>query len=77
MTFGIQPTEPATGYGYIETGDDLATGAKTVARFVEKPNRERAEELLASGRYLWNSGMFMLPVGQFLAELLRFRPRRA
>lgn len=74
VTFGIQPTEPATGYGYIETGDDLETGAKTVARFVEKPNRERAEELLASGRYLWNSGMFMLPVGQFLAELLRFAP---
>ena len=68
-----QPTEPATGYGYIEIGDDLETGAKTVARFVEKPNRERAEELLASGRYLWNSGMFMLPVGQFLAEILRMR----
>lgn len=74
VTFGIRPTEPATGYGYIETGDDLATGAKTVARFVEKPTRERAEELLASGRYLWNSGMFMLPVGQFLAEILRYAP---
>ena len=77
VTFGIQPTEPATGYGYIETGDDLETGAKTVARFVEKPNRERAEELLASGRYLWNSGMFMLPVGQFLAEIAAFRSGRA
>ena len=74
VTFGIRPTEPATGYGYIETGADLDTGAKTVARFVEKPNRERAEELLASGRYLWNSGMFMLPVGRFLAEILRYAP---
>ncbi|CAN7316606.1 mannose-1-phosphate guanylyltransferase/mannose-6-phosphate isomerase [Pararhizobium sp. LjRoot238] len=74
VTFGIEPTEAATGYGYIETGEALETGAKTVARFVEKPNRERAEELLASGRYLWNSGMFMLPVGQFLGEILRFAP---
>ena len=74
VTFGIQPTEPATGYGYIEMGEDLETGAKTVARFVEKPDREKAEELLASGRYLWNSGMFMLPVGQFLAEILRYAP---
>jgi mannose-1-phosphate guanylyltransferase len=74
VTFGIQPTEPATGYGYIEKGETLETGANTVARFVEKPNRERAEELLASGNYLWNSGMFMLPVGQFLAEILRYAP---
>ncbi|OQP86945.1 mannose-1-phosphate guanylyltransferase/mannose-6-phosphate isomerase [Rhizobium rhizosphaerae] len=74
VTFGIQPTEPATGYGYIETGDALPGGACTVARFVEKPNRARAEELLASGRYLWNSGMFMLPVGLFLEEIQRFEP---
>ncbi|MCD7109677.1 mannose-1-phosphate guanylyltransferase/mannose-6-phosphate isomerase [Rhizobium sp. DKSPLA3] len=74
VTFGITPTEPATGYGYIETGDALAGGAKTVARFVEKPNRLKAEALLATGRYLWNSGMFMLPIRLFLEDLARFAP---
>ncbi|SEM14483.1 mannose-1-phosphate guanylyltransferase/mannose-6-phosphate isomerase [Xaviernesmea oryzae] len=74
VTFGIQPTEPATGYGYIETGSALPDGAHTVARFVEKPNQARAVELLASGRYLWNSGMFMLPVGLFLDEIRRYEP---
>lgn len=74
VTFGITPTEPATGYGYIETGTDLHSGAKTVARFVEKPDQARAEQLLASGRYLWNSGMFMLPVSLFLSELAALTP---
>ncbi|CAN7413720.1 mannose-1-phosphate guanylyltransferase/mannose-6-phosphate isomerase [Rhizobium sp. LjRoot98] len=74
VTFGIKPTEPATGYGYIEIGADLDTGARTVARFVEKPDQARAEELLASGRYLWNSGMFMLPVALFLSEMAAFAP---
>ncbi|QRM53419.1 mannose-1-phosphate guanylyltransferase/mannose-6-phosphate isomerase [Sinorhizobium sp. BG8] len=69
VTFGITPTEPATGYGYIEIGDPLSSGAHAVKRFVEKPDRDRAEEMLASGNYLWNSGMFMLPVGPFLKEL--------
>lgn len=74
VTFGITPTEPATGYGYIEMGDDLPSGAKSVVRFVEKPDRSRAEELLATGRYVWNSGMFMLPTRLFLAELATFEP---
>ncbi|WP_275786222.1 mannose-1-phosphate guanylyltransferase/mannose-6-phosphate isomerase [Pararhizobium gei] len=74
VTFGIAPTEAATGYGYIEIGVDLDTGAKTVARFVEKPDQARAAQLLESGRYLWNSGMFMLPVGLFLSELATFVP---
>lgn len=74
VTFGIKPTEPATGYGYIETGDTLATGAHKVSRFIEKPNLERARALLADGRYLWNSGMFMLPVGQFLADIRLYAP---
>ncbi|KQS76243.1 mannose-1-phosphate guanyltransferase [Rhizobium sp. Leaf384] len=74
VTFGITPTEPATGYGYIETGEALPGGARTVARFVEKPNRETAEALLETGNYLWNSGMFMLPVRPFLADLARFEP---
>jgi mannose-1-phosphate guanylyltransferase len=74
VTFGITPTEPATGYGYIEIGAELKGGANAVARFVEKPDRARAEELLATGRYLWNSGMFMLPIRGFLADLQAFEP---
>ncbi|MGD9481618.1 mannose-1-phosphate guanylyltransferase/mannose-6-phosphate isomerase, partial [Shinella sp. G-2] len=74
VTFGITPTEPATGYGYIETGEDLGNGAHAVRRFVEKPDRERAEAMLATGGYLWNSGMFMLPVGLFLRELRQYAP---
>jgi mannose-1-phosphate guanylyltransferase len=58
-TVGIVPTRPETGYGYIEVGDaTLGSGAKSVARFVEKPNRERAQEFLAGGKHLWNAGMF-------------------
>lgn len=75
VTFGITPTEPATGYGYIECGDELTEGTNRVARFVEKPDRTKAEAMLATGRYLWNSGMFMLPVALFLDELQRFAPQ--
>ena len=63
MTFGIRPTSPATGYGWIEAGPVIAQkrGASVhrVERFVEKPDRARAEAYLASGRHLWNSGMFV------------------
>ena len=74
VTFGITPTEPATGYGYIETGEDLGNGAHAVRRFVEKPDRETAAAMLETGGYLWNSGMFMLPVGLFLRELQQYAP---
>lgn len=57
-TVGIVPTRPETGYGYIEVGGDLGDGVKEVARFVEKPNRERAEQFLAGKKHLWNAGMF-------------------
>jgi mannose-1-phosphate guanylyltransferase len=57
-TIGVVPTRPETGYGYIEVGADLADGAKQVARFVEKPDRPRAEAFLAGGKHLWNAGMF-------------------
>lgn len=67
-TFGITPTEPATGYGYIEAGEQQDTGASAVKRFVEKPNAERAAEMIATGRYYWNSGMFMFDTGVFLSE---------
>lgn len=63
VTIGIRPTGPETGYGYIEAGDAFADmgdhKALKVVRFVEKPNREKAEEYLAAGNYFWNSGMFV------------------
>ncbi|MEZ5980049.1 MAG: sugar phosphate nucleotidyltransferase [Planctomycetota bacterium] len=63
LTFGVRPTHPATGYGYIETGDEIARrgglAVDAVRRFVEKPDRARAEEFLATGRFLWNAGIFL------------------
>lgn len=58
VTIGINPTRPATGYGYIEQGAAASNGFK-VARFVEKPTLAKAEDYLASGRYLWNAGIFV------------------
>ncbi len=60
VTFGITPTAPETGYGYIEAGAELGNGVRSVARFVEKPDRATAEKMLAAGGYYWNSGTFML-----------------
>jgi mannose-1-phosphate guanylyltransferase len=74
VTFGITPTEPATGYGYIEAGEALGNGAMAVRRFVEKPDQDKAQEMIAAGGYFWNSGMFMLPVGLFLNELRQYAP---
>jgi mannose-1-phosphate guanylyltransferase / mannose-6-phosphate isomerase len=76
VTFGIQPTEPHTGYGYIELGDALPGESQgwQIKRFVEKPDAQRARDYLASGRFLWNSGMFVLPVRRFLEELQAFHP---
>lgn len=77
VTFGIVPNTPETGYGYIQRGDALTEDSHTpyqVARFVEKPDRERAEAYLASGEYYWNSGMFMFRAKKYLSELSKFRP---
>ncbi|MBX4926376.1 mannose-1-phosphate guanylyltransferase/mannose-6-phosphate isomerase [Rhizobium binae] len=74
VTFGIQPAEPATGYGYIEGGQPLATGACVVARFIEKPLLANAEEMLAAGGFYWNSGMFMFSVSCLLDELRTYAP---
>jgi mannose-1-phosphate guanylyltransferase / mannose-6-phosphate isomerase len=76
VTFGIVGHEPETGYGYIERGigmDGLA-GCYRVARFVEKPDAARAREFVASGRFYWNSGMFVFKAGRYLQELDQFRP---
>ena len=77
VTFGIVPSTPETGYGYIQRGEALTDGEHTpyqVARFVEKPDRERAEAYLATGEYYWNSGMFMFRAKKYLSELEKFRP---
>jgi len=63
VTFGIMPHAPETGYGYIEAEGN------TVLRFIEKPSLEKAQEYLASGRYLWNSGMFCFSAGAMLREM--------
>jgi len=73
VTFGIVPTAPETGYGYIEQGADEG-GWRAVARFVEKPDLATAGRYLASGRFLWNSGMFVFGAATFLAELARTAP---
>jgi mannose-1-phosphate guanylyltransferase/mannose-6-phosphate isomerase len=74
LTFGIDPTGPETGYGYIRFGDRLAEGVRTVEDFREKPDAATAEEYLSSGRYLWNSGIFMFRASRFLAELEEHAP---
>ena len=69
VTFGIKPTRPETGYGYIRGGEDYG-----VAEFVEKPDLEIAQDYLASGDYLWNSGMFLFRSQVYLDELSSHRP---
>jgi len=69
VTFGIVPTHPETGYGYIKQGGSVGNSAFEVDKFVEKPNLAKAEEFLASGNYLWNSGMFMFKATRYLEEL--------
>jgi mannose-1-phosphate guanylyltransferase/mannose-1-phosphate guanylyltransferase/mannose-6-phosphate isomerase len=75
-TFGIMPTAPETGLGYIRSGAALAAvdGAFRIARFVEKPNLATAMGYLAEKEWSWNSGMFVFPVGLLLEELGRFEP---
>ncbi|EDX7222206.1 mannose-1-phosphate guanylyltransferase/mannose-6-phosphate isomerase, partial [Salmonella enterica subsp. enterica serovar Hvittingfoss] len=74
VTFGIVPASPETGYGYIKVGEKIGPDGYKVAAFVEKPHRLLAEEYINSGKYLWNSGMFMFKASVFLNELKKFRP---
>jgi mannose-1-phosphate guanylyltransferase/mannose-6-phosphate isomerase len=74
VTFGIVPTAPETGYGYIKKGEQITSDSYTVKQFVEKPDKARAEDYLASGDYLWNSGMFMFSAGSYLEELKKHSP---
>ena len=66
VTFGVTPDRPETGYGYIELAGPPTAGAQPFSRFVEKPDRAAAQRMLASGRHLWNSGMFLFPVRTLL-----------
>jgi mannose-1-phosphate guanylyltransferase len=76
LTFGITPTHPASGFGYLELGDPAAAGTREVRRFKEKPDQETARRYLESGpdRYLWNSGMFVWKASTFLACVERYEP---
>lgn len=69
VTFGVVPTKPETGYGYLKVSFDEATDAFKVVQFVEKPSLEVAEEYLESGNYLWNSGMFLFKAKTLFSEI--------
>ncbi len=68
-TYGISPTGPETGYGYIQMAAEQATGLHVVARFVEKPDAARAAEMIASGDHVWNGGIFLFRADIYLAVL--------
>lgn len=75
-TFGVLPTRPETGYGYLEIGDpELET--QPIIRFVEKPDPETAAEYISSGRHLWNSGIFLFGAKTYLDALNAFQPTMA
>jgi mannose-1-phosphate guanylyltransferase len=74
VTFGIMPTYPETGFGYIKSNALVDAGVRPVERFVEKPDAEHAALMLAEGGYLWNSGMFMIGAESFLREAETLAP---
>jgi mannose-1-phosphate guanylyltransferase/mannose-6-phosphate isomerase len=76
VAFGITPTSPETGYGYILRGEPVE-GGFAVEQFVEKPDLATAHSFLANGNYSWNGGIFGFRAGAFLAELERHRPALA
>lgn len=74
VTFGIKPSSPETGYGYICLGEKLGENSFKVASFTEKPSLEIAKDFLSSGNYFWNSGIFFFKAKLFLEEIKRFSP---
>jgi mannose-1-phosphate guanylyltransferase/mannose-1-phosphate guanylyltransferase/mannose-6-phosphate isomerase len=75
VSFGIAPTAPETGFGYLKHGEPIAgSDGLRVERFVEKPDLDRARAFLADGGYSWNGGIFAFRAGAFLAELAAYRP---
>ena len=79
VTFGITPTYPATGFGYVESGDAVpgAPHARFARRFAEKPSLETAQSFLAAGNFLWNSGMFIFSVRTVLEAIGSYQPECA
>ncbi len=81
LTFGVRPTRPETGFGYLQVGREHGPvgewSVHELARFVEKPDLETARRYLGEGGYFWNSGMFVWPVADLLAEIRRQLPRLA
>ena len=74
VTFGIVPEHAETGYGYIRCGDACADGVRAIAEFVEKPDAATAQAYLASGDYLWNSGIFLVSAGTWLNAMAQLQP---
>jgi mannose-1-phosphate guanylyltransferase/mannose-6-phosphate isomerase len=74
VTFGIKPHYPETGYGYIEGGRTLASGASILKRFVEKPDKKTAGRYIEAGNFFWNSGMFAFRAAVMLGEFRKFQP---
>ncbi len=74
VTFGVAPTSPETGYGYIEGGEVIDGPVRRVARFAEKPDLATAKGYVADGRHLWNAGIFLFSPRVLLAEMERFAP---
>jgi mannose-1-phosphate guanylyltransferase/mannose-6-phosphate isomerase len=75
VTFGVTPTRPETGYGYIEGGEEIDGPVRKVVRFAEKPDLATAEAYVAGGRHLWNAGIFLFSPQVLLAEMERFEPK--
>lgn len=74
VLFGVEPTGPETGFGYIQAGEPLEHNTRTVVRFAEKPDLATAKAYVEDGSYLWNAGIFMFSPAIFLAELDRHAP---
>ena len=74
VTFGIRPSSPETGYGYIRAGETLDGRVRRVAEFIEKPNRVAAERYIESGEFLWNSGILLCRASVVAAALSRYAP---
>jgi mannose-1-phosphate guanylyltransferase/mannose-6-phosphate isomerase len=74
MTFGVVPSSPETGYGYVRCGEALADGIFTLAEFVEKPDQATAARYVADGAYCWNSGLFLFRADRYLEALSQHQP---
>jgi mannose-1-phosphate guanylyltransferase/mannose-6-phosphate isomerase len=74
VTFGVAPTGPETGYGYIEGGEEIDGPVRKVVRFAEKPDLATAQAYVAGGRHLWNAGIFLFSPKVLLEEMERFEP---